>query len=146
MSRTTNPTFIPTTSPVASVMPLDQIPQEIKDEVEEMYAALKKADGRFSISFDTKQEVSEYEKQVKAYCAGRVDSLGQPAPIRYRRSPAKGLPETTIQFRVVDIPVESEKATADIREATEKVNANAKPVDMTEAPVVTTPKTSSRRK
>lgn len=140
MPRTSNPTFVPTTSPVSASMPLDQIPQEIKDEIEEMYAALKKAEGRFSIGFDTKQEVSEYEKQVKAYCSGRVDTLGKPAPIRYRRSPAKSLPETTIQFRITDIPVASEKATQDIKDAVEKVNADAPPVDMTDAPAVTKPR------
>lgn len=132
MPRQMNPTFIPTASPAPTVMPLDSIPQEIRNEIEEMYAALLKADGRFQITFDTKQEVAEYEKMVKAYCSLRVDEKGAPAPIRYRRSPAKGLGETTIQFRIVDIPVEKEKATADIREATEAVKDAVGPVDMTE--------------
>lgn len=116
MPRKTDPTFVPAVSSAASVMPIDQIPLEIREEVEAMYTALKTADGRFSIEFDTEQEVAEYEKLVKSYC--KIRPAGE---IRYRRSPAKNLPKTTIQFAIRDIPVEKEKATEDIRSAVAKV-------------------------
>jgi hypothetical protein len=90
---------------------------EIRQEVEEMYAALKVADGRFVIEFDTEQEVAEYEGQVKAYC-----KLRPAGEIRYRRSPAKNLPKTTIQFRITDVVTKAEEATQAVKDAAAKAN------------------------
>jgi len=144
MPRKMDPTFIPSTSPTPITTTLESIPQEIRDEVEQIYAALKLADGRFTVEYDTEQEVAEYEKMVKAYC--KVRPGGE---IRYRRSPAKGLPKTTIQFRIVDIPAEKEAATQAIQDAAAKVNAAAEPVDMTggeaETPKAAQPRRGSRK-
>lgn len=115
MARTTA-TFIPNVSASAttSTLSLDDIPEDVRTEVEEIYAALKSApDGRMRVQFDTVDELRQYQRWATAYCAMRPDGA-----IRFRKSPTRGLPETVIDFRITDLLTENEEKTADVRAAT----------------------------
>lgn len=109
--------FVATISPgTPALIPLDRIPQEIKDEVEEIYAALKtNPNGRMRAEFDTKVELLTYHAQIVAYAALRPVELG--GPIRVRRTPTKGLPDTIMDYRITDLLNEKEKETEAIRAA-----------------------------
>lgn len=139
MARKGDIKFIPAVNAAATGAgySLEDIPQDIKDEIEEMYAALKTRDGRFQVAFDTKAELAEYVAMVTAYCAQRLVD-GNAAPIRFRKSPTKGLPETTMNFRITDVQTENEKATEAVRDATDAVKEAAK--DATPAPAKSTRK------
>lgn len=114
-------TFIPQTGSGATPnLTLEDIPEEVREEVEQVYVALKTNTGRMRAEFDTIAEVKTYETLVKAYCA-----LRPAGAIRYRKSPTKDLPKTAIDFRVTDITA-GEAATPEIREAVEAVKESAK--------------------
>lgn len=134
MARKFAPKFIPTASPSgAAMLALSDIPEEVKREAEEIYTALKANDGRIRIEFDTKGEVTEYALQLNSYCTQRPAELG--GPIRFRRSPSRGLADNVMDFRITDLPTPEEKAkeaaSKAAKDATVKVqavaNGNAKP-------------------
>jgi len=117
MARVGNVTFVPSSSGGATgLIPLDQIPQEVKDEVEEIYDTLKDNDGRMRVEFETEAEVKQYAAQVNSYCEQRPVELG--GPIRFRRSPTRGLAKTFMDFRVTDRKDESEEAEETAEKAT----------------------------
>jgi hypothetical protein len=121
MPRKGDVQFIPTSTPgSAPTLPLNAIPQEVKDEVEEIYEALKTNPGRMRVEFDTANELAAYALQISSYCAQRPAGA-----IRYRKSPTKGLPPTVLDFRITDLKTENEEITETIREATEAANAAA---------------------
>lgn len=151
MGRVGQIKFIPTGS---GGLGIADIPVEIQREVEEMYAALKVTDGRFQVAFDTEDELKDYVRQVESYCAQRpTDEVTFPAvlgeavegeepeviepeitfkrtgQIRFRKSPARGLNKTTMQFRITDVQTEKEAANAAatqaVKDATEAVKAGA---------------------
>lgn len=96
--------YVPTVPDRGSVatLPLNAIPQDVIDEVEEVYKALKdNPNGRMRAEFDTKGELSTYMTQVSSYCSQRTVN-GTPAPLRFRKSPTKNLPETTMDYRIGD--------------------------------------------
>ena len=110
--------FIPATSvSTVSTLNLDEIPQEIRDDAEQVYQALKTNPGRMRVNFDTIAELKAYETQIKAYCALRPGGK-----IRFRKSPTRELPKTSMDFRITDV-TEGEEATEGIREAVEAVKA-----------------------
>lgn len=79
-------------------VPLDQIPEEIRQEVEEAYAALKSnPNGRLRATFDTEAELNEYVRQVRSYCAQRPAGV-----VRFRKSPTRKLPSNVMDFRITD--------------------------------------------
>lgn len=99
--------FVPTSADgSAATLDIDEIPADVKAEVEEVYAALKaNPNGRMKATFDTKAELDTYRTQVISYCVQRtVDGVA--APLRFRKSPTKNLPETVMEFRIGDIPAE----------------------------------------
>lgn len=107
--------YVPTTPDSGSVatIPLAEIPADVIAEVEEIYAALKaNPNGRMRAEFDTKAELTAYMTQVSSYCRQRTID-GAAAPLRFRKSPTKGLPETTMDYKVGDIPPAKESAPAD---------------------------------
>jgi hypothetical protein len=131
MPRKGDPKFIPLQGKGAgpALMPFDQIPDDIKTEAEEIYAALKANDGRMKVEFDTKQEVDEYANLLTSYCLQRPAELG--GPIRFRRSPVKGQAENVMDFRITDpLPEKSEETTTNASET---------------APVEASPKSRSRK-
>lgn len=101
MPRKGNITFVPAVGKGGSAsMPLDLIPDDIKREVEEVYAALKTATGRMTVEYDTEDEVKDYRRHVEAYCKLRptdvntikglfIDSDGNPLWIGPDGKPAE---------------------------------------------------------
>lgn len=118
-----NVSFMPsTTSAKDDRLDLEDIPQEIRNECEEIYAALKSnPNGRMRAEFSTVAELKVYIAQVTAYCVQRPDG-----PIRFRKSPTRNLPANVMDFRITDIPVEREAETAEIRRLAEEAKAKAK--------------------
>lgn len=118
-----NLTFIPQATSKSSgprILSLDEIPDEVKKDAEEVYEALKTNTGRMSASFGSVVELNTYVAQMKAYCDQRPNGA-----IKFRRSPTRNLPATTMEFRITDIP-EGEQATDGIRDAVESVKDAAK--------------------
>lgn len=97
---------------------LDEIPADVKREVEEMYEAGKTADGRFRLTFGSKKELLAYAAMAGSYAAQRPGG-----PIKFRKSPVRGLPDNVGEFRVTDIDQDSEDATAAIKEGVEALKA-----------------------
>lgn len=112
--------FVPTTSSsVTALVALEDIPQDVREEVEQAYTALKSgAVGRFRAKFDSPEELRVYVTQVTSYCEQRPEGA-----IRFRKSPSKGLPPNVMDFRITDLLTPNEVITQDIREATATANA-----------------------
>ena len=91
----------------------------------EGYKTLKEYQGSMEVAFATKAELLQYEKQLRSYGEQRMEN-GRPAPIYYRRSPAKDLPENTVRFRITDVPRKNKETADGINEAAAKVTAAAK--------------------
>lgn len=152
--------FVPSSNPTKGSRPiaLDDVPQDVRDEVEEAYAAMKSnPNGRFRATFDSKAELLQYLAHANAYCANRPETLivtdengtetvVLAGPIRFRRSPSKGLPENVMDYRVTDLQTEEEKRTEEIRKATAEANrvaaeaAGKKPVGRPKKAVATAAK------
>lgn len=116
--------FIPQANPKSGsnvTLTLDDVPQEVRDDVEEVYKTLKTQPGRMAVEFDTIAELNKYVAQVKAYC-----DLRPAGAIRFRKSPARNLKSTQMEFRITDLLTENEEITEGIREATENVKTAAK--------------------
>lgn len=115
-------TFIPNAQSKGTAsagMSLDDIPQEIRTDVEEVYTALKTNPGRMRVNFDTIAELNQYIAQVTAYC-----NLRPEGKLRFRKSPTRNLPATTMDFRITDVPPD-EAVTDGIRQDVEAVKAVA---------------------
>lgn len=130
---------------------LADIPQEVRDAVEEMYKAGKaNPNGKFRMTFPNKAELLATQALMTAYCAQRLDEQGQPSPLRIRKSPSRKLPETQGDFRVMDIPVEAEAATdaivAGVEAVKEAAAAAAGPVTITMPDAPAAPVKASGRK
>jgi len=121
--------FIPTSSDGGSAtLNLDEIPADVIEEIEEVYKALKGNDGRMRAEFDSEAELATYRTQVLSYCAQRTID-GKPAPLRFRKSPTKNLPATTMDYRITDPPADkpAADAAATPAETPAATPANAKP-------------------
>ncbi len=106
------------TGPQDSI-PLDSIPQEVKDEVEQVYENLKThPGGRIRATFDNRAELLQYVAQATSYCNQRPGGA-----IRFRRSPTKNLTDNIMDFRISDLPPDN--GTEDIREAAKIANTPA---------------------
>lgn len=137
--------YVPTAPDRGSVatIPVAEIPDEIKAEVEEVYAALKaNPNGRMRAAFDTKQEMLEYQTQVTSYCRQRTVD-GAAAPLRFRKSPTKNLPETTMDYRISDpLP---DNGTDAIRATVDAAHAAATPADAPATPAKTAPAKAGKK-
>lgn len=123
-------------APTTFAMDLDQIPADIREEVEQAYAAIKENPrSRVRAEFDEVAEAKQYLAYVIAYCNVRPAGA-----IRYRKSPTKGLPDTVVEFRITDVETEAERQTREIRAA---AKAAAKAANETE---VAKPKPSPKGK
>lgn len=114
--------FVPKSSPSSSTAPvaLDDIPQDIKDQVEEVYTVLKTNEGNMHVEFPTKMEMLAYERLVKSYC-----ELRPAGPIHYRRSPVRNQPEGHANFRITDVPTKNAEVAKDINDGVKAVKAAA---------------------
>lgn len=142
MPRKGNVTFVPESKPQtgAATLTLDQIPQEVRDEVEEMYANLKTVAGRFHVEYDTKEEVAAYMRQVIAYCA-----LRPAGAIRFRKSPTRNLPDNQMDFRIVDLKTETEAANDDATNAVRTATDAVKTAATTPTPTTASKRTTGRK-
>lgn len=118
----------------ASGVALADIPDVVKTAVEDMYAAGKEnPNGKFRMTFESKSELLSVVAQMTSYCAQRPAG-----PVRLRKSPSRGLADNVGDFRVTDIPVESEKATQDIKNGVDAVKAVAPVIEGIAAPAKAT--------
>ena len=124
-----NFTFIPSTKTTrSSSLTLADIPQDVKDSVEEVYEALKVNDGRMFVEFPSVGELNQYIIHAKAYCDLRPEGK-----LYFRRSPSAkqspknpdGLKPNQMEFRITD-KTENEQTTEEIREAVDAVKTAAK--------------------
>jgi len=114
--------FIPQANPksVSNVsLTLDDVPDDVRQEVEEVYTTLKTQPGRMRADFESLAELNKYIAQVKAYC-----ELRPAGAIRFRKSPSRGLPNTSMEFRITDPLTDNEQTTEEIRQATEKAKTS----------------------
>lgn len=124
-----------TGSSPAVTLTVDDIPAEIRQEVEDIYAQLKaNPNGRIRAEFEDLAELRQYTRHVTAYC-----SLRPAGALRFRKSPARGLPENVMDFRIADPLPEREATTEGIRESVKAVKAAAKaaPVPAKATPIRT---------
>ena len=99
-----NLTYIPTAPDRGSVavIPAAEIPADLIAQVEEVYVALKaNPNGRMRAEFATKGELDQYMTLVVSYCRQRTVN-GVAAPLRFRKSPTKNLPDNVMDYRVGD--------------------------------------------
>jgi hypothetical protein len=110
-------------SAASDLLTLEEIPDEVKSDAEEVYTMLKTNVGRMRVDFDTINELNKYESEIKAYC-----NLRPAGALYYRRSPARGLPKTSMEFRISDLkPKEDRDATTEaIRNGVDEVKTAAK--------------------
>jgi hypothetical protein len=116
--------FIPQAASKSAGQPmltLDDVPDGVRKEVEEVYETLKTNPGRMRAAFDSLAELNTYISQVKAYC-----DLRPAGAIRFRKSPARNLKPTEMEFRITDLQTENEKTTEEINNAVDAVKATAK--------------------
>lgn len=100
-------TFVPNIS-AGSTIPMADIPEDVRDEMEEAYTQLRGHDGRIRAEFDTEDEAVLYCRQAASYCAQRENGV-----IKFRRSPTKGLPKNVVEFTVkANLPANAEARAA----------------------------------
>lgn len=116
----------------SNMLGLDDIPQDIKDLVEETYKVLKANDGRMHVAFADEKEKNTFIRQVDSYCKQRMAD-GIPAPIHYRKSPTRNLPDNELDFRVTDVPTKNEAETKGINDAADAVKDAVKATKATPA-------------
>lgn len=95
---------------------IDDVPDDVKAQVEEVYETLKTNPGRMAVAFATKADLLQYIRQVDSYCKQRPDGA-----IHFRKSPVRNQPENEMHFRITDKPTENAADTAAINEAAAKV-------------------------
>jgi len=82
------------------LIPLDAIPQDVKDYVEALYKAQAKTPGRERVTYDDDVERDTEFKQMVSYAQQRKAGI-----LRVRRSPSKDLPAHSMDIRVsADLP------------------------------------------
>lgn len=118
-----NIVYVPNAAPSTFLTPVAEIPEDVKKDVEDSYAALKtNPNGRLRIEFANKAEVNLFISQANAYCTQRMVD-GKAAPIRFRKSPTRGLADNVMDYTVKDLQTPNEKVTAEVRDATAAANA-----------------------
>lgn len=115
-----NFTYVPnTTQSAKSDLTVEEIPEDVRSDVEAVYAALKaNPNGRMRVEFEDKTKALQWIAVATAYCKIRPDGA-----IRFRRSPTRNLPDNVVDFRITDIPKDG---TEEIREAAAAIAENAK--------------------
>jgi hypothetical protein len=99
-------TFVPSQTS-AGRTPLDEIPADVKTEVDEAYNRIKNSDGRIRTEFGDEAEANEFMKLAADYAA-------QHKPVwRVRRSPTRGLKPNVVDWRVTaDVATNGQTANA----------------------------------
>lgn len=87
-------TFVPDqTGPY--VTPLNEIPEDVKKYVEEVYARQRKTSGRERAEYDTEAEKNAEWKLICDYVAQRPQGI-----LSARRSPTRNKEATVMEFRI----------------------------------------------
>lgn len=87
-------TFVPDqTGPY--VTPLNEIPEDVKRYVEEVYDRQRKTPGRERAEYDTEAEKNAEWKFIVDYCAQRPKGI-----LAARRSPTRGKSVNVMEFRL----------------------------------------------
>jgi len=117
-----NFTYVPNQqTSAASTLAVDEIPEDVRNDCEAVYAALKQnPNGRMRVEFADKAEALRWIAVASAYC--KIRPAGA---VRFRRSPTRDLPENVIDFRITDIP---KNGTEEIREAAAALNTTPAPI------------------
>lgn len=87
-------TFVPDTTGPQRVA-LEDIPDDIKKYVEEVYARQRKTPGREHVEYDTVKELENEFKLMVDYAAQRPGGI-----LKVRKSPTRGLKDNVMEFRV----------------------------------------------
>jgi predicted NUDIX family NTP pyrophosphohydrolase len=85
-------TFVPSTK-AGQVVPLDEIPEEVKTNVDEAWGALKGTDGRIRATFANKDEADVWFRQAASYATQHPSGA-----LKMRRSPTKDKTDNVIDF------------------------------------------------
>jgi len=120
MARLNFTAIAPTDASGAKGIALEDIPEDVRLDIEEVYATMKQnpALRMRTPEFGSKQEALGWQTLAAAYCAVRPGGA-----IAFRRSPTRGLPETQFDFRVTDI---KDNGTSAVNQAVEAAKAAAK--------------------
>lgn len=86
-------TFVIATT-AGDLIALSDIPQDVKNDVDETYKQIKKNDGRTRVVFDSQEEMDLFSRQATSY-AKQTKRV-------FRWSPTRGLPNLTKDYRVTD--------------------------------------------
>lgn len=88
------------------------VPDDVKTDVEETYAALKGTDRNATITFGDKKELAAFVGQARTYCETRTvptdekDEEGNvvyaPAPLAFRKVGMRGIADNVLYFTVKD--------------------------------------------
>jgi hypothetical protein len=119
MPRKTSTLIPDVTGP--QLTPLDAIPQDVKNYVEEVYERQRKTPGRERAEYDTVDELKNEFKLMADYVAQRPKGV-----LRIRKSPTRDLPETTMDFRITADIEANGKANGQSGAKAEKTSSAAK--------------------
>ena len=90
--------IVDTTGPQRTA--LDEIPNDVKEFVESVYAKQRKTPGRERVTYDTAEELRDDFKLMADYCAQRPAGI-----LKIRKSPTRDLAENVMDIRVsADVP------------------------------------------
>lgn len=93
MPRKTSTTIPDTTGP--AVTPLDAIPEDVKQFVEEVYEKQRKTASRERVEYDTEDELKAEFKLMADYVAQRPNGV-----LRIRKSPTRNLADNVMDIRI----------------------------------------------
>jgi hypothetical protein len=88
---------------------LVEVPQEIRDEVDSLYAHFSEhPDQEGYAEFDTVDELRDWQRLAAAYCKHR-----EAGALRLRKKPSKNLPDTHMRFQITaDLEENGSRATS----------------------------------
>lgn len=87
-----------TIRPAATANSTVDVPDEVKKEVEQIFAQLKKSPGTEAhLGWDTEDERLTWTRQARAYCSTR-----EAGALRFRQLPSRNLPATEGRYQVTD--------------------------------------------
>lgn len=100
-------TILDTTGP--TLTPLDEIPDDVKQFVEETYAKQRKSPSRERVEYESEDELKKDFKLMADYVAQRTVN-GKAAVLHVRKSPTRGLPDNVMDIRFsADLPANGKK-------------------------------------
>jgi hypothetical protein len=103
MPRKSSTPIPDTTGPVMT--PMDAIPQELRNYLEDVYARQQKTPGRERAEYDTEAELKAEFKLMADYLAQRPQAVPGGSVLSIRKSPTRGQADNIMDFRInADLP------------------------------------------